>query len=99
MNRRSFLGFLAAAPLVPIAAKLPAAAPLVMRYDVPAGELYGVSPMMTATEVMRRHNEAIAQMVKVMADHEVDVLDCIDWERVHQELGAYGIATIKEEPL
>lgn len=96
LSRRSLLGLFAAAPVAAVAAKLPASpAPMVLRYDVPVHEVYGRGPMMTATEVMRRHNEAIQALLEATKD--INPLDCIDWDRVHQELGAYGIACIKEE--
>lgn len=95
ISRRSILSLFAAAPAAIVASKLPAVPQVVMRTNIPVGELYGVGPMMTATEVVRRHNEAIAQMIKTMGDK--DPFDFIDWDVVHKELGAYGIAVTKTE--
>lgn len=71
--------------------------PMLMRTSIPLGEVYGVGPMMTATEVMKRQAEAMRGLLETMDKHHCDILDCIDWDQVHKDLGAYGTSVTYTE--
>lgn len=73
LSRRKFLGGLAGAATVPVLAPL-------------IGQL-PIAPLamnMTATEVRAREAAAIAAMMKQLEG--VDIIDCINWKAVAEEL-------------
>jgi hypothetical protein len=105
ISRRSLLGFLATAPLVAAAAPAVAKEYWTLRTHIPIGEVYGASPgtlalNMTATEVKAREVEAFKRCIEAMRGIKPgDIIDCIDWKKVNEEMGAHGNACIFEEEI